>query len=90
MSAMSPRPLVYLPILGARLIGVVGDVVAGLGFPPLLTTDQVLMLKRDYVVQGKGLKDLGIAPTALESIAPGYLWRFRTNGQFAVPVSADV
>ena len=87
---MAPRPLVYLPTLGARLIAVFGDIAAGLGFPPLLTTDQVLMLKRDYVVHGKGLKDLGIAPTALESIAPGYLWRFRTNGQFAVPVSADV
>jgi NADH dehydrogenase len=87
---MAPRPLVYLPTLGARVIGVVGDIAGGLGFPPLLTTDQVLMLKRDYVAQGKGLKDLGIAPTALESIAPGYLWRFRTNGQFAVPVSADV
>ncbi len=87
---MAPRPLVYLPVLGARVLGVAGDIVAGLGFPPLLTTDQVLMLKRDYVAQGKGLKDLGIAPTALESIAPSYLWRFRTNGQFAAPVSADV
>ncbi len=87
---MAPRPLVYLPVLGARVIGVFGDIAAGLGFPPLLTTDQVLMLKRDYVAQGKGLKDLGIAATALESIAPGYLWRFRTNGQFAIPVSADV
>jgi len=87
---MTPRPLVYLPTLVARVIGVFGDIAGGLGFPPPLTTDQVLMLKRDYVAQGKGLKDLGIAPTALESIAPSYLWRFRTNGQFAVPVSADV
>ena len=87
---MAPRPLIYLPVLGARVIGVFGDIAAGLGFPPLLTTDQVLMLKRDYVVHGPGLKDLGIAATAVESIAPSYLWRFRTNGQFAVPVSADV
>ncbi len=87
---MAPRPLVYLPTLGARFLAVFGDIAAGLGFPPILTTDEVLILKRDYVVSGKGLKDLGIAPTALESIAPGYLWRFRTNGQFAVPVSADV
>jgi len=87
---MAPRPLVYMPTLGARLIGVFGDIAGGLGFPPPLTTDQVIMLKRDYVAQGKGLKDLGIAPTALESIAPSYLWRFRTNGQFAVPISADV
>ncbi len=87
---MAPRPLIYLPTLVARVIGVFGDIAAGLGFPPVLTTDQVLMLKRDYVVHGKGLRDLGIAATALESIAPTYLWRFRTNGQFAIPVSADV
>ena len=87
---MVQRPLIYMPTLGARVIGLFGDIAAGFGFAPLLTTDQVLMLKRDYVAHGKGLKDLGIAPTALESIAPGYLWRFRANGQFAVPVSADV
>ena len=88
---MAPRPLVYLPFLGARVIGLFGDIAAGFGFPPLLTTDQVLMLKRDYVVHGaRGFKDLGIAPTAIESILPTYLWRFRTNGQFAVPATADV
>ncbi len=88
---MSPRPLIYLPFLLARIVGVAGDIAAGFGFVPPLTTDQVLMLKRDYVVQGaRGLKDLGIAPTAVESILPTYLWRFRTNGQFAVPATADV
>jgi NADH dehydrogenase len=52
---------------------------------PLLTRDQVRMLKRDVVV-GPGaltLRDLGLAPTALEAILPTYLDRFRPGGRFA-------
>ena len=88
----SPRPLVWMPVAVARLIGLVGDVQAGLKglvpvLPaPILTTDRVLLLANDNVVakNAKGLKDLGIAATAVESIVPTYLWRFRKNGQFAV------
>ena len=85
---MQPRPLVYLPYFAASLIGIVGDIQASvLPIAPLLTSDQVLMLQKDNVVTkgAKGLKDLGIAATAVESIVPTYLWRFRKNGQFAVP-----
>jgi hypothetical protein len=32
--------------------------------------------------QGRTIGDLGIAPSALEAIVPGYLWRFRKTGQF--------
>ncbi len=83
------RPLVYLPFFAARLIGVVGDIQAflsPLAPAPLITTDQVLVLEKDNVVGANalGLKDLGIAATAVESIVPTYLWRFRRNGQFAV------
>jgi uncharacterized protein YbjT (DUF2867 family) len=52
---------------------------------PLLTRDQVKLLARDNVV-GSGaltLRDLGIAPTALEAILPTYLDRFRPGGRFA-------
>jgi hypothetical protein len=55
---------------------------------PLLTPDQVEMLKRDNVVSAEGqadrrtLEGLGIAPTAMEVIVPSYLWRFRKTGQF--------
>ncbi|MBI3512958.1 MAG: complex I NDUFA9 subunit family protein [Proteobacteria bacterium] len=52
---------------------------------PLLTRDQVKMLKRDTVV-GAGaltLRDLGITPAALEPILPTYLDRFRPGGRFA-------
>ncbi len=85
---MTPRTLIYMPYAVASGIGIAGDLQAAItGMRPLLTTDQVLMLKRDNVVsQGaKGLKDLGIGATAIESILPTYLWRFRKNGQFAVP-----
>jgi uncharacterized protein YbjT (DUF2867 family) len=52
-------------------------------FPkPLLTRDQVNMLKRDNVVADGAatFADLGIAPTALEVIAPSYLARYRRAG----------
>ena len=55
---------------------------------PLLTPDQVELLKRDNVVsteaieQGRTLEGLGIDPAAYEAIVPTYLWRFRKTGQF--------
>ncbi len=41
------------------------------------------MLKRDNVVTegALGLTDLGITPTAVEAIVPGYLARFRSGGK---------
>ncbi len=55
---------------------------------PLLTPDQVELLRRDNVVseaaaaEGRTLAGLGIEPAALEAIVPSYLWRFRKTGQF--------
>tara|TARA_B100001123_G_C15270679_1_gene1010220 strand:+ start:1052 stop:1987 length:936 start_codon:yes stop_codon:yes gene_type:complete len=54
-------------------------------FPkPLLTTDQVEMLKYDNVVSNNypTLKDLKINPKSIESVLPSYIWRFRKGGQF--------
>lgn len=54
-----------------------------------LTRDQVTLLGRDNVVseaavtEGRTLPALGIAPTALEAVAPAYLARYRSKGQFA-------
>jgi len=47
---------------------------------PLLTRDQVTLLKTDNVFSGEhpGLVDLGIQATAAEAILPTYLKRFRT------------
>jgi uncharacterized protein YbjT (DUF2867 family) len=55
---------------------------------PLLTPDQVELLRTDNVVsqaaqtEGRTIEALGIDPTALEAIVPSYLWRFRKTGQF--------
>jgi NADH dehydrogenase len=55
---------------------------------PPLTPDQVELLKRDNVVseaaarEGRTLEGLGIDATAIETIVPSYLWRFRKTGQF--------
>jgi uncharacterized protein YbjT (DUF2867 family) len=55
---------------------------------PLLTRDQVELLRVDNVVseaarsEGRTLEGLGIAPRSIEAIVPSYLWRFRKTGQF--------
>lgn len=54
-----------------------------------LTRDQVTLLQSDNVVseaakaEGRSIEALGIQPTAVEAVVPGYLWRFRKAGQFA-------
>jgi len=54
---------------------------------PMLTRDQVRLLKHDNVVAPDALTfaDLGIVPEPAEAIVPGYLWRFRREGQFEAP-----
>jgi NADH dehydrogenase len=51
---------------------------------PLLTMDQVTLLKSDNVVHegARTLADLRIIPAAMEAIVPGYIWRFHPKGQF--------
>jgi uncharacterized protein YbjT (DUF2867 family) len=55
---------------------------------PLLTRDQVELLRVDNVVseaarsEGRTLEGLGLVPRSIEAIVPSYLWRFRKTGQF--------
>jgi len=55
---------------------------------PLLTPDQVELLRSDSIVSanavadGRTLQGLGIAPVSVQAIVPSYLWRFRSTGQF--------
>jgi len=79
------NPLLCLPAGPARLIAHVLQLLPA----PMLTVDQVLQLQHDNVVsegarkQKLTLLGLGITPTAMETILPSYLWRFRRQGQFA-------
>jgi NADH dehydrogenase len=52
---------------------------------PILTIDQVRLLKKDNVVAttAAGLGDLGITPTSVEAVIPSYLWRYRAKGEYA-------
>ena len=51
---------------------------------PLLTPDQVELLKHHNIVSGDHptLKDLGITGTPIQSILSKYIYRFREGGQF--------
>lgn len=59
---------------------------------PLLTVDQVELLRHDNVVSeaakadSRTLEALGILPQSVEAVVPTYLWRFRKQGQFAEQV----
>jgi len=48
---------------------------------PVLTRDQVTLLKRDATVRegSLGFSDLGLSPTPAETVLPTYLGRFRPN-----------
>jgi NADH dehydrogenase len=61
--------------------------ILGLLPKPMLTRDQVLLLKQDNVVTpgAATLADLGIEAETVEAIIPTYLWRFRREGQFEAP-----
>jgi NADH dehydrogenase len=65
--------------------------IMGLAPRPMLTADQVEMLRHDNVVSGAALRErrtlegLGIVPQGIGSIVPGYLYRYRKAGQFTAP-----
>jgi NADH dehydrogenase len=62
---------------------------------PLLTTDQVELLRSNNVVseqarqEGRTLAAFGIEPLTIEAIVPSYLWRFRKAGQFSRQMTED-
>lgn len=74
------RFLIPLPWLVAKIDGA----VLGLLPKPPLTLDQVRSLKTDNIVNEHALKltDLGVNPTAMESILPHYLKCYKRGGQF--------
>ncbi len=78
------RRLVTVPWGIAELQGA----VLGMLPTPLLTRDQVTLLRADNVVSDAAIAErrtitgLGIRPQAVGAILPSYLWRFRPTGQF--------
>ncbi len=78
------RLLVPMPWWLAEIQGA----VLGLLPKPLLTRDQVTLLKTDNVVSRQAeegrrtFAGLGIHPQSTASVLPSYLWRYRTAGQF--------
>jgi len=82
------RVLAPLPFPLATLIGRVGEWQGKYTpFAPLLTADQVELLKHDNLPDPAlpGLAALGVTPTPLEGVVPAYLYRYRNGGQFAEP-----
>ena len=71
-------PLLELP-------DVAGAGIATLGFLPgmPISWDQWLMLQQDNVAAEDGLAQLGVAPTLLGAVAPGWLVQYRRHGRFA-------
>jgi NADH dehydrogenase len=86
------RLLVPLPFGLAKLQATAFELLSKLPLrvlsKPLLTRDQVELLRYDNVVsdtarqEGRTLEGLGVTPRSIESIVPTYLWRFRKTGQF--------
>ncbi len=80
-------PLVPLPFFLAHPMGLVLGSLTGVFGSPVLTGDQVTMLKRDNIVGADPsvgtIQDLGVTQLeTIEAIAPSYIWRFRPYGQF--------
>lgn len=79
------RLLVPVPWSVARVQGM----IMGLLPKPLLTSDQVELLKRDNVVspdaiaEARTFEGLGIKPRGIEAIVPSYLYRYRKAGEFS-------
>jgi NADH dehydrogenase len=84
------RLLLPVPFAMAKLLGSAGDLLAAIGAPPPITSDQVELLRKDNVAASGalGLADLGVTPSPLEPIIPTYLYRYLDGGQYAEDVGS--
>jgi NADH dehydrogenase len=82
------RVLVNVPFFAAAIMGSALDLAQKLSFGlftnGVLTRDQVRNLARDNVVgnDARGFADLGLQPTPMSAVLPGYLWTHRAGGQY--------
>ncbi|HVG49295.1 MAG TPA: complex I NDUFA9 subunit family protein [Rubellimicrobium sp.] len=82
------RLVIGLPFWLGNLMGTVFEFGrrATLGIAPApITRDQVASLRTPNVASGRlpGFEAMGIVPTAMDSVLPDYLWRFRPSGQYS-------
>ncbi|MEP3442489.1 MAG: complex I NDUFA9 subunit family protein [Sulfitobacter sp.] len=83
------RLVLNIPFFVAKIMAFSFDMLEaatlGLVKNPTVTRDQLKNLRNDNVVSedAQGLDALGIAPTAMASVLPEYLWRFRPAGQYS-------
>lgn len=93
-TTMRRRLVLALPLpaarIQARMLEIADTLTLGLLPDALkLTRDQITLLQTDNVVseaaraEGRTIEAIGIVPTAIEAVVPGYLWRFRKAGQFS-------
>jgi hypothetical protein len=86
-AAQRKRLLVPVPWGVAHVIGSVAGLLPGAP----IDSDQIDLIRPDNVVsdaakrEGRDLAGLGITPRSFRTIAPGYLYRFRKEGQFTAP-----
>ena len=90
------RLVLNIPFFAAKIVAFGFDmlqvVTLGLVKNGMITRDQVKNLRNDNVVgeKAQGFDALGIEPTAMVSVLPEYLWRFRPSGQYdAIKESAS-
>jgi NADH dehydrogenase len=78
------KPIVGVPAGLMKIAGFFAQQIAMFGLKPPLTADQVELMLHDNVARAgaPGLADLGIVPTAAESILPTYLDRYRIGGRY--------
>ena len=83
------RLMLKVPFFVAGLMGQSLDLLKAITFGlfpnNILTQDQVKNLQIDNIVStdANDFSDLEIRPTAMETILPEYLWRYRVSGQYA-------
>lgn len=94
-----PRPFAPVPFFLAQPLGALAGGFSRILplFAPVITQDQVRLLKTDNIVGISGEKglaniaDLGLHHLeTIEAITPIYLWRFRPYGQFSPARSPSV
>lgn len=78
------RPLLPIPFEAASMMGKIMQLAP----KPVLTSDQVTLLKADNIVSEAAIKDgltldgIGVRQSTLAAILPTYLDRFRLHGQY--------